>query len=235
VKVAILCGGKGTRLRAAGEDLPKALVEIGGRPVLWHLMRGYAAQGFDDFVLCLGHRGDEIRRYFEAARPGDAAWRLTFAETGEDTNTGGRVKRVQHLIGEAPFMLTYGDGLADIDLRGLAAFHAAHGRTGTVTVVRPASPFGIVDLGPDGLVARFREKPPMQDWVNGGFFVFQPAFFDLLADDDVLESGPLQRLAEEGGLVAFRHTGFWRCMDTYKDTLQLNACWASGRAPWKVW
>lgn len=233
MKLAILCGGKGTRLGEHGESLPKALIEIGGRPILWHIMKIYAAHGVNDFILCLGSRGEAIREYFSGTTE---PWRITFADTGEDTRTGGRLKRIAPLIdGEESFMATYGDGLADLDIRQLATFHAAHGRIGTVTAVRPRLPFGVLDVRDDGQITRFDEKPVLDHWANGGFFVFRREVFDFLSDDDVLEGAPLERLAKDGQLVAFRHTGFWACLDTYKDAVTLNELWASGKRLWRVW
>jgi glucose-1-phosphate cytidylyltransferase len=258
VKVIILCGGKGTRLKEHTESIPKPLIDIGGRPILWHIMKIYAAHGFDDFILCLGHRGQAVKEYFmeylswrhhdfcldlSAEEPqvrlvnhDRENWRITFADTGEDTNTGGRIKRVAPLLAdEDSFMVTYGDGVADIDIKKLVEFHQGHGRIGTITVVNPPSQFGVLDLAPDGRVSRFREKPILNQWINGGFFVFRRDFLDRLRGDDVLERAPLERLAGDGQLVAFRHTTYWACMDTYKDTVQLNEQWTEGKAPWKVW
>jgi glucose-1-phosphate cytidylyltransferase len=257
VKTLILCGGKGTRL--GSEEIPKALVEIGGRPILSHILRIYQSQGFGDFVLCLGYKGAAIKEHFlykegmfredfalEVSRTGparaipiengaDGSFRIVFAETGEDTPTGGRIKIASKYAGAGTFMVTYGDGVADVDLRALLAFHRRQGTLGTVTVVNPASQFGEVVIGSDGKVREFREKPKMEKWVNGGFFVFEPGFLDYLREDDVLERAPLERLAKEGQLSAFRHEGFWRCMDTFKDASQLNELWARGEAPWKRW
>jgi len=259
MQTLILCGGKGTRLRSAAEPMPKALVEIGPRPILWHILKIYEAQGFGDFVLCLGFKGSDIKEYFLlregkfredfrldlgasgedrvqslGASPPDR-FRITFADTGEDTPTGGRILRAAKYAGEDTFMVTYGDGLADIDLEALLAFHRKQGTVGTVTVVTPPSQFGEVVIGEGEKVAAFREKPRMDKWVNGGFFVFERAFLDDLKEDDVLERRPLERLAEAGELSAFRHTGFWQCMDTFKDAAQLEDLWQGGKAPWKVW
>ena len=233
MKAVILCGGKGARLGAHGEGLPKALFDIGGRPILWHIMKIYAAHGVTDFVLCLGHKGDAISEHFAGTTE---PWRIAFDDAGEHTQTGGRIKHIAPLIGgDESFMVTYGDGVADLDIRRLAAFHAAHGRLGTVTAVRPALPFGLLDVRADGQVARFGEKPVLDDWVNGGFFVFRREVFDLLGDDDVLEGAPLERMAKDGQLVAFRHTGFWAALDTYKDAVTLNELCESGRPPWQAW
>jgi glucose-1-phosphate cytidylyltransferase len=227
--VAILCGGKGARMREAGESLPKPLVEIGGRPVLWHVMSLYAGQGLGDFVLLLGHGGDRIRE-FAATCP----WNITCVDTGVETPTGGRVARARQHLDGATFCLTYADGVADIDLAKLLAFHRAHGRLATMTVVRPRNPWGVAQLAQDGRVEGFSEKPRLESWVNGGFFVMEPAALDYVGPDDVLERAPLERLAAEGELHAFRHEGFWDCMDTYKDHVLLNELWARGEAPWRA-
>ena len=225
--VAILCGGKGTRMREAGESLPKPLVEIGDRPILWHVMSLYAAQGLSDFVLLLGHGADRIRE-FAAGCP----WNITCVDTGPDTPTGGRVARAREHLEAGTFCLTYADGVADIDLAQLLRFHRAHGRLATMTVVRPRNPWGVAHLAEDGRVEGFSEKPRLDTWVNGGFFVMEPGALDSIGRDQVLEREPLERLAEDGQLHAFRHEGFWDCMDTYKDHVLLNELWAKGEAPW---
>lgn len=257
MKVVILCGGKGTRLRESAETIPKALVEIGGRPVLWHILKMYSAHGFGDFILCLGHLGHKVKEYFVQTSgwrgsdcvlqigPPDGPtlraldppepWTLVFADTGQDTNTGGRIKKVQKYIQDDDFMVTYGDGLSDIDLKALLAFHRQHGKTVTVTAVNPASPFGVMTVEKDGRVTSFLEKPRLGAWINGGFFVFRRDAFDYLDESSVLERAPLEKLAGAGQLCAYRHEGFWACMDTYKDNQALNQMWESGSAPWKVW
>jgi glucose-1-phosphate cytidylyltransferase len=255
MKTVILCGGKGTRLGEHGATVPKALIEIGGEPIIRHLLRLYASHGLSDFVLCLGHLGGSIKRYFleeqwravdftlrttaagvESLQPHDLArdeWSITFAETGPETNTGGRIlKASRYLEGESTFCVTYGDGLADIDITRLIDFHRAHGRIATLCAVRPCSNFGIIRLGPAGEVRDFEEKPLMQDWINGGFFVFERRILDYLTPDSILEREPLRRLASEGELIAYQHEGFWKCMDTYKDNLEFNQLWESGDAPW---
>ncbi len=232
MKVAILCGGQGTRLREKTESMPKPLVEIGGKPILWHIMKIYAHYGFSEFVLCLGYKGRMIEDYFKQA---PEPWKITFADTGEATQTGGRVKKIEKLITEENFMVTYGDGVADIDIRKLVEFHQKHGRIGTVSAVNPPSQFGLLDLAQDGTVKRFQEKPQTNQWINGGFFVFKKEFFKFLSEESVLEKQPLEKLAVQEDLRAFRHESFWKCMDTYKDTVVLNEHWADGKAPWKVW
>ena len=256
MKVVILCGGLGTRMREETEFRPKPMVEIGGRPILWHIMKLYAHHGFDDFVLCVGYKGQIIKDYFlnyEAWNRdctitlGDhksvefhgghleTGWRVTVADTGQDTMTGGRVKAVERYVDGDEFMVTYGDGLADVDLRALLAFHREHGKVATVTATRPLSRFGVVDLDDESVVRRFREKPTSDDWVNSGFFIFNRTFFEYLDPDSVLEREPLEELAREEEIVAYRHDGFFRPMDTYRETLLLNELWAAGKAPWAVW
>jgi glucose-1-phosphate cytidylyltransferase len=242
--VVILCGGRGLRMHGEPDALPKPLVEIGGRPILWHVMSLYAAQGFRSFVLCLGHGGERIREAIEAldvvtavdvpTGSGGQEWEVVFADTGTATPTGGRVARIAHLVRGGTFCLTYADGLADVGLRSLLAYHRAHRRAATMTVVRPLSPWGVVELDGDGLVAGFREKPPLASWVNGGFFVMEPRSLDYVGLQDVLEERPLESLARDGELVGYRHTGFWQCMDTYKDSVRLNDLWDRGEPPWAL-
>jgi glucose-1-phosphate cytidylyltransferase len=232
--VAILCGGRGTRLQEHTRTIPKPLVEIGGLPIVWHVVRLYAEAGFDDVVLCTGYLGEQIAE-FAAAEPWPAEVRVRCLDTGLDTPTGGRLAAAADALGGATFCATYADGVADVDLRALLAFHDAHGAEATMTVVRPELQFGVCDLDGDDRVTGFREKPQAQQWINGGFFVFEPAVFDRLAPDSVLERGPLEGLAADGQLRAFRHDGFWDCMDTYKDAVLLNDLWSSGRAPWRTW
>jgi len=229
--VAILSGGRGTRMRESGEVVPKPLVEIGAEPILWHVMSLYAEQGFDRFVLLLGH-GAKLIRAFAASLP--RAWEVTCVDTGTDTATGGRVARAKdHLVG-GRFCLTYADGLADIDLHSLIAFHEEHRGAATMTVVRPRSPWGVAEVGDDGRVTGFAEKPRLESWVNGGFMVMEPRALAAIGPNDVLEQGPLESLAAAGELHAYRHEGFWDCMDTYKDTLLLNELWNRGEAPWRA-
>lgn len=236
MKVVILCGGKGARLREQTESIPKPLIEIGERPILWHIMKIYEARGFNDFILCLGYKAQAIKEYFNERLKGDREnWKITFADTGEETNTGGRIKRIEPYIKEDSFMVTYGDGVTDLDIRHLVEFHQSHGKIGTITVVNPSLSFGLLDVDADNKVSRFREKPLLDHWINGGFFVFRRGFFKYIAENNVLERAPLERLAGEGELMAFRHKGYWKCMDTYKDTVALNEHWAGGKASWKVW
>ena len=245
MKTVILCGGRGTRLNELGKVVPKALVEIGGQPIIWHLMHLYAVHGFNDFSLCLGHLGNKIREYFGVSGRDDAnvcfpvvdekSWNVSLFDTGEDTNTGGRIAMIADALkAEERFFVTYGDGLADVDIEKLLEFHNKHGKLATMSTVHPRSPFGLVEICEDGAVTSFREKPQLDVWINGGFFVFEQEIFDLLHGNPVLEEGPLETLAAKGELMAYRHTGFWKCMDTYKDSLEFNTLWESG-APWRVW
>ena len=232
--VVILCGGRGTRLQERTVDIPKPLVEIGGRPILWHVMQLYLTQGARRFVLCGGYKCDMIAAFADAESwPGDAV--VEVIDTGLDTPTGGRINRVRDRLGEATFMATYADGVADIDLAALLERHGAHGAAATVTLVRPELPFGVALMGDGDVVTGFHEKPRSEHWINGGFFCFEPRVFDYLTDSSVLEREPLEGLAEDGALHAFRHTGFWECMDTYQDAVQLNDLWSAGTAPWTLW
>lgn len=258
MKVVLLCGGLGMRLREETEFRPKPMIEIGGRPILWHIMKGYAHYGFNDFVLCLGYKAEVIKRYFleyESMRNDftielgsseavvfhgnhrERGWRVTLADTDLRANTGARVKRIERYIDGDTFMLTYGDGVADIHLHELVRFHKAHGKIGTVTGVRPSSRFGELVTAGDA-VTEFREKRQIsQGFINGGFFVFHRRIFEYLDADDgcVLEREPLERLAKDGELMMYAHTGFWQCLDTPRDLQRLQELWQHGAPPWKVW
>jgi glucose-1-phosphate cytidylyltransferase len=257
MKVVILCGGLGTRLREETEYRPKSLVDIGGRPILWHIMKFYAHHGFKDFVLCLGYRGNMIKEYFlnyEAMNNDfticlgrqnhidfngshcEQDFHVTLADTGLETMTGGRVKRVKKFIDGDTFLVTYGDGVADLNIRRLVDFHFSHGRSATVTTVNPISRFGVLDVDDGGRVLNFAEKPQLDGRVSAGFFVFNRKVFDYISGDDCfLEREPLERLVREGQLMAYRHDGFFFAMDTYREYKYLNELWTGGRAPWKVW
>jgi glucose-1-phosphate cytidylyltransferase len=233
--VAILCGGRGTRLQEHTQAIPKPLVEIGGMPIVWHVIQLYAVQGFDRFLLATGYKGELIER-FAAEQQWPDGVSVECVDTGLDTQTGGRIKRLAAQLGaDERFCATYADGVADIDLDALLAFHDSHGAIATMTVVRPELQFGVTELGEDGRVRGFREKPRSEHWINGGFFCFEAPVLGYLEDDSVLERAPLERLAGEGQLRAHRHEGFWECMDTYKDAVALNDMWAGGAAPWCMW
>jgi glucose-1-phosphate cytidylyltransferase len=254
MKVVILAGGRGTRLAEETGAIPKPMVEVGGRPILWHIMRLYAHFGLTDFIVCLGYKGQVIKQYFanyllhrcdvtidlgtnriDYHNSAGEDWRVTLVDTGDATETGGRIRRVaRYLPPDQPFCMTYGDGLGDIDIARSIAFHRAHGRLATVTAVRPPPRFGGLRLAGD-VVSTFTDTP-VEGWINGGFFVLQPAVLEMIADDTtVFEQGPLQRLANTGQLKAFSHDGFWQPMDTMREKIALDALWRSGAAPWKLW
>jgi glucose-1-phosphate cytidylyltransferase len=236
VKAVILAGGLGTRMGDATASRPKPLVEIGDRPIIWHILKSYQAHGIDDFVICAGFAGHLLREYF--ARTQDEPWRVEVVDTGEATATGGRLRRVRDRVSGGTFCMTYGDGVADVDLTALIGFHRRHGRLVTVTAVQPRLPFGVIRFSQNGSGAvEFQEKPRLEGvWASGGFFVMEPAALDAIQrDDEAWEEAPMTRLASAGQIAAFRHEGFWQCMDAPKDRQVLEDLWRDGHPPWKVW
>jgi glucose-1-phosphate cytidylyltransferase len=254
-RVVILAGGLGTRLREETEFRPKPMVEVGGKPIVWHIMKGFAHYGLSSFIVCVGYKGEIIKDYFLNyrarnndftvtlgehervefhGRHAESEWTVTVADTGAETMTGGRVFQTRPYV-DGTFICTYGDGLADVPIDRLLEFHRSHGALATVTTVQPLSRFGVMEVIGDGVVERFREKPQQQGWVNAGFFVFEPGVFDYLDESSVLEQDPLARLAADNQLRAYRHDGFWQPMDTFRELVLLNGLWDSGNAPWKVW
>ena len=233
MKTVILAGGYGTRISEESHLKPKPMIEIGGKPILWHIMKIYSAYGVNDFVICLGYKGQLIKEYF--TKFDSALWNIELIDTGEHTMTGGRIKRIQKHIDDT-FCLTYGDGLSDIDISGLISFHKEKKSTATLTAIHPPERFGVLSLSGD-YVTEFHEKHSGgSSWINGGFFVFEPEIFDNLRDDStILERTPLETLAKEQKLTAFIHDGFWHPMDTLRDKKHLEKLWASGKAPWKIW
>jgi len=256
MKVVLLAGGFGTRLSEETDIKPKPMVEIGGKPILWHIMKLYSHYGFNEFIVCLGYKGYVIKEYFanyflhmadvtfdmathsmtvhqKHAEP----WKVTLVDTGSSTMTGGRIKRVQDYVGNDTFMVTYGDGLSDQDLRSLVEFHKKSGKVGTMTTVQPSGRFGAVEIGSDDQIKAFVEKPKGDGvWINAGFFVFEPKVFEYIEGDlTSLEKQPLEGLVKDNQLAAFKHSGFWKPMDTLKEKHEFEEYWQSGRAPWKVW
>ncbi len=256
MKVLLLAGGFGTRLSEETELKPKPMVQVGGRPILWHIMKLYSHFGFNDFVILLGYKGYVIKEYFanyflhqsnvtidlknnttEIHKNTAEPWRITLLDTGKDTMTGGRVKRAADFIDENPFMLTYGDGVSDLNIQHLLDFHKKHGKLMTMTSAQPEGRFGALQIGSDGTVEKFLEKPKGDGgWINAGFFVCQPEVIQYINDDStILERTPMETLAKEGQMMTYKHTGFWKPMDTLRDKNQLEDLWQTGHAPWKIW
>ena len=257
MKVVILAGGLGTRISEESHLKPKPMITIGDRPILWHIMKIYSNYGFNDFLICLGYKGYVIKEYFsnyflhgsdvtfdfknqnelKIHRKSVEPWRISLIDTGKDSMTGGRVKRIQKYIGDESFMLTYGDGVSDVNIKQLVHFHQSHGKKATVTAVQPSGRFGAMSLSGDGTVLDFKEKPKGDGgWINGGFFIFEPEIFDYLdGDHSILEKEPLEKLAQEGQLQAYKHNGFWYAMDTLRDRNHLEQLWKTEKAPWKLW
>ncbi|HAW85446.1 MAG: glucose-1-phosphate cytidylyltransferase [Spirochaetes bacterium GWD1_61_31] len=256
MKVVILAGGFGTRLSEETVLKPKPMIDIGGMPILWHIMKTYSYYGHNEFIICLGYKGYVIKEYFanyfmhmadvtfdmerntmEVHNKKAEPWKVTLIDTGLNTMTGGRVKRIQSFIKDEPFMLTYGDGVSDVDISELLQFHQKHGKIGTMTAVQPSGRFGALELAADASILSFKEKPKGDgSWINGGFFVMNPGIFDYIDDDSVVfERKPLEQLAKDNQLSAFKHSGFWKPMDTLREKVELEDLWVSGKAPWKVW
>lgn len=254
--VVILCGGLGMRLREETEFKPKPMVQIGNRPILWHIMNIYAYHGFKRFILCLGYKGEIIRNYFLNYRtltadftlklsgkqeisyhtPNDIeGWEITFVDTGISTNTGGRIKKIERFIDTERFLLTYGDGVTDLNINDLIDFHLRSGTLATVTGFNPVSRFGIIESGKDGRVVKFSEKPKLNGLISGGFFVLEKGIFHYLTEDSIFEKEPLESLTKENKLSVFIHNGFWFSVDTYRDFLEINRMWERGETPWKIW
>jgi len=257
MKVVILAGGFGTRLGEETYLKPKPMVEIGDYPIIWHIMKIYSHYGYNEFVVCLGYKGYMIKEYFANyflhnsdvtfdLKTGKMVhhnshsedWRVTLVDTGLNTMTGGRIRRVKKFVGNETFMLTYGDGVSDVNINKLVEFHKSHGKYATLTAVQPPGKFGSLRVDSSNIVTKFTEKPAGDGaWINGGFFVLEPQIFDYIPNDDsvIWERKPLEDLARDGQLVAYKHYGFWKCMDILRDKKELNAMWNSGKAPWKVW
>jgi glucose-1-phosphate cytidylyltransferase len=257
MKVVILAGGFGTRISEESDLKPKPMIEIGGKPILWHIMKIYSHYGFNDFIICCGYKGYVIKDYFhhyylhqtditidlsknqiEYHDSSSEPWRVTLVDTGLNTMTGGRIKRIQPFVGDEPFMLTYGDGVSDIDILALLDFHKQHKRLATLTAVQPSGKFGALGIDTQNAVIQFKEKPKGDGaWINGGFFVCEPGIFDYIrsGDETIWERQPLEDLSRDGQLGAYKHEGFWQPMDTLRDKNELERLWATGNAPWKVW
>jgi glucose-1-phosphate cytidylyltransferase len=255
MKAVLLAGGLGTRMREETEFRPKPMVEVGGRPVLWHIMKILSQHGITDFIVCTGYKSEMIANYFlnfnvasrpftvnlnsgevkPQSSPGQDNWNVTVVDTGELTPTGGRIKAIEEFIGEEDFFVSYGDGLADVDITQLISTHRSKSVIATLTAFQPESRFGVLEIAPDSRVMNFREKPKVQDWINIGYFVFNRSIFDHLDKDSVLEEGPLRKLAESGELQAHKHNGFWEPMDTFREYQHLQQLWETGSAPWKTW
>lgn len=256
MKVVILAGGFGTRLSEATQMMPKPMVEIGGKPILWHIMKIYSQYGFNEFIICCGYKQYMIKEYFanywrhncdmtvnladnsiEVLDNHSENWKVTMIDTGLNTLTGGRVKRIQQYIGNEPFLLTYGDGVGDINIPATIAQHKRNGKTLTMTTYQPSGKLGVVDIAENGEVRNFLEKPQQSgSWINAGFFVCEPEIFDVLeGDHEMFEREPMARLLAQGQIDAYKHTGFWKPMDTLRDNQELNALWDKGNAPWKIW
>ncbi len=256
MKAVILAGGLGTRLREETEYRPKPMVEIGEKPILWHIMKNLSTQDLNDFIICLGYKAEYIKDFFlnydvrvndstikigkgsvvnQLSKSNEENWNITLANTGLHTMTGGRIFKIRDYVNKERFLCTYGDGLADINLKSLLEFHVNHGKIATITAVQPTNRFGALEIDSNNQVRNFTEKPKLEQWINGGFFIFEPEVFEYLNPDSTLEREPLENLAKDNQLMAFHHSGFWQPMDTYRETQELNSLWNSDSAPWKTW
>lgn len=257
MKVVILAGGFGTRISEESHLIPKPMIEIGEKPILWHIMKYYSSFGYNDFIVCCGYKQYVIKEFFAdyylhmsdvtfdfasenkmiVHSNNTEPWKVTLIDTGLNTMTGGRIRRVKDYIGNEPFMLTYGDGVSNVNINGLVEFHKSHGKIATITAIQPGSRFGMLDIDHEERINSFKEKSKEDGgWINGGFMILNPEIIDYIDGDEItFEKEPLETLAQEGQLKAFKHQGFWRCMDTLRDKLLLEKLWTSGQAPWKVW
>lgn len=256
MKVVILAGGMGTRLSEETVSIPKPMIEIGGKPILWHIMKIYSSFGYNDFIICLGYKGYMVKEYFshyflhmnditinmansevETHTKFSEPWKVTLVDTGQNTMTGGRLKRVEKYVGQETFMMTYGDGVGNVNIKELVAAHKKNNKLATITAVQPTGRFGALDLHDNNMVRAFYEKPiGDRTWVNGGFFVLEPQVFKYIKDDSTTwEKDPLEKLGQDNQMVAFKHSGFWKPMDTMRDKSELEIMWQSGKAPWKIW
>ncbi len=233
MKVVILCGGKGTRLKELTEEMPKPLIEIGGKPILWHIMKTYSKYGFNEFILCLGYKGKMIEDYFKGNN--NENWNIKFIDTGESSNKGQRIKKVEPYIKDDNFFVAYGDDVSDVNIKEILDFHLKNNKIVTLTAVNPLSQFGIMEINNNNEIMEFKEKPKLDHWINGGFFVFNKKIFSHLKNSYDLEKETFEDLVKEKQIQAFKHDGFWKCMNTFKDTMELNELWNNKKAPWKVW
>lgn len=231
MKVVILCGGEGTRLMEYTHKVPKPLVKIGSKPILWHIMKFYACQGFNDFILCLGYKGDQIKEYFK----NEKEFKIKFVDTGLKSNKAERIKQIEEYITEDEFFVAYGDDLSNVDIKKLLEYHKSQNKIVTLTAIRPYSQFGILQFHENNTITGFKEKPLLDHWINGGFFVFNKQIFKYLKKGMELEKEVFEQLVKENQVLAFKHEGFWKCMNTFKDTLELNKIWEEDKAKWNLW
>lgn len=233
MKVVIFCGGKGIRLKELTEELPKPLVEIGNMPVLWHIMKIYSSYGFNNFILCLGYKGEKIKDYFSRNNPKE--WNLILVDTEENSTKAERLKKVKEIINEDDFLVAYGDDVSNVNIKELIEFHKKHRKIVTITAVQLNNPYGTVEINKDNTIKEFKEKPLMKEWINGGFMIFNKKIFDYIAEGDELEKEVFEKLVKNNEISAFKHKGFWKSMNTLKDNEELNELWKNGKAEWKIW